>query len=252
MIEVIEYYNQVISEWARAYYANGFFLLLAIVAFIYLYVSCKELRYKFLLPIFIMLFITVNPILYTYVFRRIIYWRLFWMLPTAILIATAVIVFLKQIKAVWMKLGLLLVVTASIISQGQYMFSYGVFFQRSNWEKVSQETIDVCDIILKLDEKPKVVVNGAINTEMRQYAPQIILLYGRDTTGYIRNPGETARAVYESYLSSPIDYENIFEQARNHGYNFVVTNIGEPVDEEILEKYEYQEVGRTSQYIIYN
>lgn len=252
MIEVIEYYNQVISDWIKAYYADGTFLLLAIAAFIYLYVSCKELRYKFLLPVFLMLFITVNPVLYTYIFRRIIYWRLLWMLPTAILIAATVVVLLKRCNKLWMKWGLLLVTIAFIILQGEYIFTYGVFTPRSNWEKLSQETIDVCDIMLELDESPRVIVPVGLSTEIRQYAPEVKLMYGRETTGvYLRTPDWDMYAVYEALNKESIDYYYVLKNAAHWGFNFVVVNTNNPIEEIWLLEYGYSEVNRTAEYIIY-
>lgn len=249
MIEVIEYYNQVISDWIKAYYADGAFFLLAIAAFIYLYVSCKELRYKFLLPVFLMLFITVNPVLYTYIFRRIIYWRLLWMLPTVVLIATAVVVLLKQLSNVWMKWGLLLVTTAFIVLQGEYIFEYGVFTPRSNWEKLSQETIDVCDIMLELDESPRAVVPIGLSTEMRQYKPEISMLYGRNADWYIRNIEMDQFCVSEAARSDPPNYNYVLGMAVELEVNFVVVET--KIEQWVLDYFGYVQIGATPSYIIY-
>jgi len=58
--------------------------------------------------------------------------------------------------------------------------------------------------------------------------------------------------VRESYLQTPIDYMNVFGQAFYYGYDFVVTEVVEPVNEEVLAIYDYKEVGRTFSYVIYN
>ena len=251
MIEVIEYYNQVIADWIQAYYADGVFLLLAIVAFIYLYVSCKELRYKFLLPVFLMLFIAVNPILYTYIFRRIIYWRLLWMFPTAILVATAIVVLLKKMSKLWMKWGLLLFATAFIITQGEYMFSDDVFARRSNWEKLSQETIDVCDIILGLDESPRAIIHSDINTEVRQYAPKIELMYGRDSKWYIRGIGQSEYDIYYQIEKEPLDCRYVLWRARQENVNFIVVEVSKEMQNSICNIFGYKEVARTLNHIVY-
>jgi len=175
------------------------------------------------------------------------------MFPGALLIATMVIILIKNLSKDWIKWSLLAVAIVFIMTQGQNVFEYAKFEPRSNWEKVSQETIDVCDIILAIDDTPRVVVNGNINTEIRQYAPQMILLYGRDVEGeYIRYPRWPAHTVRESYLQTPIDYMNVFGQAFYYGYDFVVTEVVEPVNEEVLAIYDYKEVGRTFSYVIYN
>lgn len=250
MIEVIEYYNQVISDWIRAYYADGTFLLLAIMAFIYLYVSCKELRYKFLLPLFVMLFITVNPILHMYIFRRIVYWRMLWMLPTTVLIGTAVVVLLKLINKICLKWALLLIFVAFVVSQGKYMFANGVFSPRNNWEKVSQETIDVCDIMLNLDDEIKAVVpTEELLSEMRQYAPDISLIYGRNAVGFIRYMEWYYKDLYTSINNA--EYEYVLLTAINNEVNVVVVPSDKEIEIGFLNKYKYEEVGRTARYIVY-
>lgn len=235
-----------------AYYADGTFLLLAIAAFVYLYVTCEDLRYKFLLPIFLMLIITVNPILYKFIFIKIVYWRLFWMLPTTVLIAAAVVMLLKRQTKVWMKWGILAVAAAFIISQGQYMFSYGVFFPRSNWEKLSQETIDVCDIMLELDESPRALVHSRIYNEVRQYNAEIELMYGRETEGYIRENYEPESWVYWNLKQFDGNYEYSLMMSQQLGYNFFVVAIEVPIENEtLLKKYGYNEIGRTTNHIVY-
>lgn len=252
MIEVIDYYNQVIADWIKAYYADGAFLLLAIAAFIYLYVNCKELRYKFLLPVFLMLFIAVNPVLYTYIFRRIIYWRLLWMLPTAILIAATVVVLLKRCNKLWMKWGLLLITTAFIVLQGEYVFAYGVFAPRSNWEKLSQETIDVCDIMLELDETPRAVVHSDIISEIRQYSPMVELMYGREVDGrYLRDASMVGLLVNRALNQQIPDYDHALWRTLTEGYSFFVTQTAYPISDDLLSKYGYQELCRTRGHIVY-
>lgn len=253
MVTEIELINQTIAEWIQDYYADGFFFLLAIGAFVYLYVTCKDLRYKFLLPIFLMIFIAVNPILYKYIFSRIIYWRLLWMLPNAILIAAAVVVFLKKQTKVWVKWGLLAVAAAFIISQGQYMFSDGVFSPRSNWEKLSQETIDVCDIILEIDDTPRIIAPLELSTEIRQYAPEIYMLYGRNMTNvYIRGMTyEEQEVSFNALKIMPPHYGYVFYMISGLDINFAVVESYKEVPIEILQLYGYEEIARTNSHIIY-
>lgn len=253
MVTAIENYNQIISDWIQAYYADGLFLLLAIGAFVYLYVTCKDLRYKFLLPIFVMVFIAVNPILYKYIFSRIIYWRLLWMLPNVILIAAAVVVFLKKQTKLWMKWGVFAVAAVVIMSQGQYMFSDGVFVPRSNWEKLSQETIDVCDIILEIDDTPRIIAPLELSTEIRQYAPEIFMLYGRNMTEvYIRGMTDDERDISFNALKATQQNCNfVLLNTTRLKINFVVVDMSREIDSYWLQKYSYEEVARTNGHIIY-
>lgn len=250
MVELIEQYNELILDWICKYYLNGIYLLLAIVAFVYLYLSCKELRYKFLLPIFVILLIVVNPILYMYVFRRIIYWRLFWLLPTTILIATAIVILLKQINRGLVRLGVLLIVVF-VISRGPCIFSEEVFGYIENWEKVSQETIDICDYLLSVDDTPRAIMPADVFSEVRQYAPEISMMYGRNAHGYITDIlGEYMEVYQQIELENP-NYDTVLYWATHFKCNFVVIDQNKEIAMEYLEKYGYKELECVAGYIVY-
>lgn len=252
MIAEIEKSNQLIDDWFTVYFENtgGIFLLLVIVAFVYLFVRCEELRGKFLLPIAVMMFITFNPILYKYVFSKIIYWRLFWMLPGAILIAVMLVVLIKQLSRVWMKWGVLIVAIILIMTYGLNMFECAGFEITKNWEKLDQETIDVCDIILEVDDNPRIVAPYEISTEIRQYAPEIFMLYGRNIVyGYIRGSYDEEREIYSNIIQQNFDL--VLSNTTRLEINFVVVDMSTEIDSYWLEKYSYKEIARTEEYIIY-
>lgn len=247
----IEAYNQVIDAWIKAYYANGFFLIVAIASFIYIYINSESLRKKMLLPIFVMMLLSVNPILYKYVYSRIIYWRLIWMLPNVILTATAFVIWLKKQNKAWVKWATLCIFFAFVITSGSNVFVNGNFERRSNWEKLSQETIDVSDIILEYDESPKALVHSYIYTEVRQYAPEIKLLYGRDVDGYIAYLENSIRGVEIAADYDSPNYDYVLSHTKEWEVNFVVVRIDREVEKIYLDKYGYEEVGRTLGHIIY-
>lgn len=66
---------QPIIYWVNEYYGNRWYLLLAIVAYIYLFFATKESRRKIVYPSVLLAFLVLNPILYQYVYSKIIYWR---------------------------------------------------------------------------------------------------------------------------------------------------------------------------------
>ena len=175
------------------------------------------------------------------------------MLPGAILTAMAVVMLLKKIKKVWLKYALLLCAAAFIIVVGENVFSHGGFEERRNWEKLSEETINVCDILLEYDASPKAVIHSEICAEVRQYAPEIEMMYGREAfmPGYIRNVGEMEDSVYTSLEEEPADYDYALRTAAEYGYNFFVISAQTPVPDECLNDYGYEELGRTEEHIIY-
>ena len=78
-----------IIYWCETYYADGFFLTMTVASSFYLFVHEKESRKRLLYPVALLVFCVLNPILYYMMFHQIIYWRLFWVVPDAIIIAYA-------------------------------------------------------------------------------------------------------------------------------------------------------------------
>ena len=61
-----------ITYWYQQYYGDGFFLMMAMVCYIYLYAHEKKERKRFLYPAALLVFCVANPLLYFLVFHQII------------------------------------------------------------------------------------------------------------------------------------------------------------------------------------
>lgn len=251
---MVEAINQ-IKQWYQLYYGDGIFLVMAIVSYLYMFVHCKEIRVKFLYPIALIVFCIINPVLYKILFSGIIYWRLFWMIPDAIIIAAAVTGFVKNCSRNWEKMFVLAVVMVLILVKGTNVFLHGNFTKVQNWEKVSEATESVCDILLEQDDNPKGIFPSTLYCEVRQYAPEISMMYGRNAEGYIFYYDENKDAEYwdtcwQMEAESP-DFDLIFSSAQMYGYNFVVVLEFKAADEAVANQYSYRELARTSGYVIY-
>lgn len=250
-IELIESANTAIHLYFCDYYGDRVFFIITAIAFVYLFVTCEELRYKFLLPIALMLVVIMNPILYHFVLSKVIYWRVFWMIPNVAIMAAAIIVLLNRQKRIWLKWCMLALVTVFVFCCGDNVFQNQVFTERQNWEKLYQDTIDVCDIMLEIDDTPRALVHSGIFTEIRQYAPEIELMYGRDAHFYIKTIQNPAYAVYCALSQEPKMYDYALEIAKTYGYNFIVIEASAPIAEELLVQFGYKEVEITREHIIY-
>lgn len=240
-----------IIEWFNLYYADGVFLGLAVLSYLYLFVHCKDSRKKFLYPIALMIFCAVNPILYYFVFHRIIYWRLFWMFPDAIIIAYAVTTFLKKCDKVWEKTIVLGVFIVFVIAGGKNVYKNGGFQSVKNWEKVPEKVEIICDLILEQDETPHVILSYDLYSDARQYAPQISMMYGRNADNYLFDIWEEDRNIALTLREDSPDYDLVLEAAQKRGYNFVVVKERQEANKSVLRKYSYQELARAAGYIIY-
>lgn len=250
LITEIEEIQQTINQWMDLYYAQGAVFVLTVVAIVYLYINCEDMRNKFLIPIVVMMLLIWNPILYKYIFSKVVYWRLFWLLPNTILIATALIILFGKQKKIWTRLIIIVGAFLLITTNGVNVFANGGFSIVSNWEKVSQETIDVCEIMLTLDDEPKALIHSSIFNEVRQYAPEIKMMYGRDVHGYIRWSEYMPLCIFYFLEADQVDYYAVMDYVIKEKYNFVVLprNMG---DVAVFEGYGFVEVGRTKMHVIY-
>lgn len=239
----------VIEGQITKYYSDGEYLILSIFAVLCLYSLKRDLRYKFLLPICVIMLITWNPILYRYVFCRIVYWRLMWMMPTVLLVSVMIVCILREQKNVVLKWLLVLVIGVCITTNETNVFINNKFYDRQCWEKISSETIQVCDIIMDKNQKAKAVVPTALVSEIRQYAPEISLIYGRNAVGYIRYMEWYYKDLYKSMNNG--EYEYVLLTAISNELNFIIVPRDKEIEKQLSNKYGYQEVGRTAGYIVY-
>lgn len=248
MLEAIK----TIVSWFQAYYADGFFLILAMISYIYLFVNSKNVRVRFLLPIAMIVFCVINPVLYKLVLEEVIYWRLFWMVPDAIIIAVAITSVIKRCSKDWLKLLILAVMTVLIMANGTNAFVYGNFTKVQNWVKLPEATVVVCDTIRAMEENPKVLLPRTLYSDVRQYAPEIEMLYGRNADGYIYwCPPEYMFILWQMDKPTP-DFDFIFKQASRFSCDFVVLEEIKAADPAIPELHQYTEAARISGYVIYH
>ena len=241
----------VIIDWAQRYYGDAFFLIIAVFAYLYLFFFSKENRIRIIYPVLLLCFVIVNPILYKFIFYRIIYWRLFWMLPNSIAIAYATVRILRNSKTAG-KMILLGVIMCIIVLKGTNAFEHGNFLLTQNMYKISDNVIEVCDVILNVDDSPRCIVPGTLYSEVRQYSGDIELMYGRNIEGYINsNIQQEYRDVHAELVKEIPNYDYVLSVARKNGYNFIVVDRNKAIPEDILVLYDYSFVDSYGSLVIY-
>lgn len=241
----------IIKEELNMYYGDYIILVMTILACIFLVIEDKETKKKFIYPLFVMVFCIICPVLYKFVFKNIIYWRLFWILPDAILISLAIVKLIKKVKSNLIKLVFFALSVVVIVIIGSNVFTKAIYTQIKNGYKISQDAVDVCEIILNTDEEPRCIMPKSIYSEIRQYSGDLTLMYGRNVQGYIGEASILDEYIYKKMKSKSPQYETILAVAKKENYNFIVCEVSNPIDEGVLEKYNFYEVGSTDNYIIY-
>lgn len=244
---------QDIIQNLQMFYADGLFLILGILSYIYLFVRVKMLRWKFLLPIALIEFCVLNPILYRYIFHRIIYWRLFWMFPDAIIIALAIVHIIKQTKSRWIKILIYCIFVGLIVIKGTNVYQNAKFELIQNPQKVSSETQIFCTQMLMMSEHPKCIAPRELYSEIRQYNGDIEMLYGRNAEGYINalDDSDIRKLVSVEMDEEVPDYNFILSVAVDENVTAVIVHEEKQISEKILSKYGYKEIFADKGYILY-
>lgn len=243
---------ETISRWIKLFYGDGFFVLLAVFAYVYLFFCVKETRKRILFPVLLLCVVVFNPILYKYIFYRIIYWRLFWMLPNSIAIAYAVVKLLQD-KSVIKKGIILGVFSVMLVVKGTNVFDNGGFGPIQNVYKIADEVVEVCDVVLALDESPRCIMPSPLYCEVRQYSGDIELMYGRDIEGYInsREVKQEFRDVHAELVKEIPNYDYVLSVAKDNGYDFVIVDHNKPITNNVLEVYGYVLISSSDAFDIY-
>ena len=248
---MMEYFSKM-AGYIKLFYGNGAFLMLTIVSCIILFVLEKNTRVKLFFPIILILIIVINPVLYKYVYQKIVYWRLFWMIPDGIIISAAIVRVVQKCKSDFVKPIIVVLAMAVIIIFGTNVYLNGGFVKIKNTHKIYPQFKDIACIMLEYDSSPKAIVPYNVSTEIRQYSGDIKLLYGRNVKwGYILGASDYQMDVFRSIEAGPLNYDYAFEQAAVSGCNFVVPPIDAVIDASIPERYGYSIVANIDGFVIY-
>ena len=245
-------YDKVLG-FIQEYYGEGYwFLILSLLSMLYLSLEIPSLRRSLFLPVLLILGIIIQPFLYAKIFYRIIYWRLFWMLPDAFLIALALTMMTKRFSRLWLKLIFLAIVCAGIAWIGKSSFADGRYVIAENPYKIKQNVIDICDIMLAIDDHPHVISLDAQFCEARQYNGNIIQAFGRDAVGYITESTQRQKDEF-FYLHNQegANFDLLLPLAIEDGFDFIISYISRPISPELQKEYGYYEIAVVGYYVIY-
>lgn len=192
-----------------------------------------------------------NPLLYQEIYSEIIYWRLFWMFPTGLLIALTAVKLVRNSQGKSGKGIVLLMICALLVVKGTNIYMERGFGKAENSHKVPAYVKEICDVILEREEKPKCIFPETLFHDVRQYSGEILMAYGRDILGYIIPNWGAERLIYLELESAEPNYSWILQCAGENDCPFVVTYESKGIEEELLVLYEYVEVAYNRTYKIY-
>ena len=246
---------QKVYELAVAYIGNGRYFAFAMASLLFLFVTSKRIRPRLVYPILVTLTVIATPWLYHYVFNRDAYWRVFWMFPGAVLIALFCVRLIQTCENVSERIAMTVFLMLILFFLGTSMYSAErtrpdgskerILTEATNPEKVSNGAKRVADILLAIEDSPKVVSRKKYVYELRQYSSKILLYYGRDIDGFvipIKKDDEWRHEVHKGLESTSPDYNRILRICDVAGYNFLITSSAYRINEALLDKHGYREV----------
>ena len=246
---------QKVYELAVAYIGNGRYFAFAMASLLFLFVTSKRIRPRLVYPVLVTLAVIATPWLYHYVFNRDAYWRVFWMFPGAVLIALFCVRLIQTCENVSERIAMTVFLMLILFFLGTSMYSAErtrpdgskerILTEATNPEKVSNGAKRVADILLAIEDSPKVVSRKKYVYELRQYSSKILLYYGRDIDGFvipIKKDDEWRHEVHKGLESTSPDYNRILRICDVAGYNFLITSSTYRINEALLDKHGYREV----------
>ncbi|MFA9376827.1 MAG: DUF6056 family protein [Lachnotalea sp.] len=243
---------QIIQEGYEKYEVAGGTQLLLIISIIAMLI--KEKKYEnrhFAYYIITLLIIIFSPpiavIFSNHFIGSDVYWRVFWLVPTVIVIAFVATKLIEKIgKKSKQRLSIFTIIILIMVG-GTCVYHSGNFTKSTNSYKIPQEAVDICKMV-EQEGTIKIVVPETIVSYIRQYNPNIRLMYGRNM-GKDVTKGDRYEFLMQLNSTDP-DIEFIAEFARDKKCDYVVfENISNGI--EGMENYGYELFGNTEHYTIF-
>ncbi len=240
------------NDWLKLYYYDSGHWLLAAMSYLYLFASSKGIRRKLIWPTVLLVFLLMNPILYAKLYEGTRYWRWFWMIASAPVIAAAFMRLVKTSPKNAEKLVVFCSILVLIVKTGSFAYDDGSYYGTENLYKIEPETALVGEIILSVEPSPNCICPAPLCYRIRQYSGDIEQLYGRDAAWYIVEPTKQQRDMFATMLSKEPDYDWILKEAQDASCNIIVTRKENAIPITDLTSYGFELAGESTVYYIYH
>lgn len=184
-----------------------------------------------------------------------VYWRMFWILPLPIVIAYAFSLRLRAEGIRWRRCVYAACMFLVIVITGTAVYKAEAFVKAENPYKLSQDVIDVCDIISEdarensIEEKKAVVVNELL-AYIRQYDGSIKMPYGRGAIQGLKGQSKNSKRIYKLMCNPGVNLEKLVKYLKKEKCNYLVYYKGESTDEALCSL-GYKRIGESSSYFVY-
>ncbi len=196
-----------IGDYYQIIKGSGSMIPLWILSLVYCFKTKKESRFHMVYPFVLMLvliFFPVSGILILMFLDDGSYARLIWCFMVEFVVAYAIADLWEEKKG-GEKVAIGLLALALIATSGNFVFKSANFSIATNPYKVMDATIEIAENI-EISHAGEVVIvsDPQLNTQLRQYDPNILLLYGRYATTRIEDvlAGDSDQ-IYDYFQNGP-------------------------------------------------
>lgn len=253
-----------IMETAAATYekyaGSSWHMILLAVAVVLILFLAKEKKHKIIFSGYVILFgiIYLCPftawIIIKIFIGKSVYWRMFWSLPSVLIIAYGFSCLLVRIPSKWAKALAVIACVSCISVTGKFVVSTDTYVSNTNRFKLPAAVPVLCELI-KSDareqevEVVKVVACNSLLSYIRQYDASILMPYGRNA---LRQEGLSANEaeLFVLFNQEEKNYErlNILMEEEECNY-FIVSDTTESRDEYLAKR--YQSIGQVEEYTVF-
>lgn len=216
-------------ELATRYFGWNLAPFLLILSIVILAIRLKDqksekdpLRFFFLIATVILIVLFINPFAMPYVERYItgvgVYWRVFWLLQTNIVIAAGLSAFCMLPAKKLVQSALAVFVSCILLISGHNMFlDEDVYESFDNPQKVSADTIKIADAI---EKEVRISDPDLTNDEVQDLLKQNVVLMPRDLSRELRQYKDISLIYYVYISNNYMEYQTKYEYSRlNALYN---------------------------------
>lgn len=251
---MVAQWMQEVLNYIQQYTNHSILPYMYLVSLVFLFFRGKEKRRMIAWPSVWIMLVVLNPICYGLIWTKLItyaFWRMLWMIPMIPVIACAVLELAGMCKKVWVAPLFTCAIIAVLFLKGDYIYHQrDVYVKAENAYKLPQQTIDVGEKLLELEEKPVVLAPDSLYSYLRQYDGRIHMVYGRDAETYIKpiQDAETLELV-QRMMAYGGDTARFTSLARSKQVNLIV--LPEYHMFESMEDYGYEEAAEVDGMTIY-
>lgn len=244
---------QIVLDAYEKYTAGGVMQMLCIATILIIIIKEKDKYLKHLAFYIIALvaIIAIPPIAFVlaeYFIGYDVYWRIFWLVPSVIIVAFGGTRIIEQMNRKAGKRIVFFALLLVIAIGGRSVYRTENFTKSVNLYKLPQEAIDICEMVAPNGGSTKMVVPETIVSYIRQYNSNIKLLYGRNMGKDIQK-GKKYKVLLQLNSSEP-DYKYIADYCKSNKCEYVVFE-NSATNMEDMTNYGYELFASTQNYTIF-